>query len=137
MQTEFRQIVKQRANHVCEYCLALSQYAFHPFCVDHIIPISKEGAHSLDNLAFACQHCNNCKYNKYEHPDPLSGKIVRLYNPRKDKWSDHFVWDEDDAVIIGITSVGRATVSCLKMNRGEAVNLRAALKQYGVHPPKL
>jgi 5-methylcytosine-specific restriction endonuclease McrA len=137
MQMEIRKLVKDRANHICEYCLALSQYAFHPFCVDHIIPISKQGSHLPDNLAFACQHCNNCKYNKYEHPDPLTGKIIPLYNPRKSKWSDHFVWDEDDSVIVGITSIGRATVSCLKMNREEAVNLRAALKQYGVHPPKL
>lgn len=134
--TELRQFVRTRANHVCEYCLALSQFAFHPFCIDHIIPISKQGSDSVENLAFACQHCNNCKYDKYEHPDPLTGKIVPLYHPRKDKWHDHFVWDADDSVVIGVTPIGRATVSCLKINRKEAVNLRAALKQYGVHPPR-
>lgn len=67
---------------------------------------------------------------------PLTAIEVRLYHPRQDKWNDHFVWNEDQAVIIGISPVGRATISCLKINRKEAVNLRKALKAFGVHPSK-
>jgi HNH endonuclease len=133
--TEIRKTVKERANFVCEYCLALSQFSFHPFPVDHIIPLSKGGTNDLDNLALSCQHCNNCKYNKAEAIDPLTGNPAQLFNPRKDDWSKHFIWNDDYTFIIGITPVGRATVACLKMNREEARNLRAALYEFGVHPP--
>ena len=135
MRTEIRKLVKERANHLCEYCLALSHFSFHPFSVDHIIPLSQNGTDELNNLALACQHCNNCKYNKSRCTDHLTGNIVPLFHPRLENWADHFRWNEDYTKIIGITSVGRATVYCLKMNRQAAVNLREALRQFGVHPP--
>ncbi len=34
-------LVRERAKECCEYCMALSNYAFHPFSIDHIFPISK------------------------------------------------------------------------------------------------
>ena len=61
---------------------------------------------------------------------------VHLYHPRQDKWEEHFVWNEDKTIILGISPIGRGTISCLKINREEAVNLRKALKMFGVHPPK-
>lgn len=135
MTPEIRKLVKERANYLCEYCLALSKFSFHPFPIDHIIPVSQNGTDDPENLAYSCQHCNNCKYNRSKYADPLTRKIAPLYNPRLDTWLKHFVWNEDETIIIGITSVGRATVACLKMNRHEAVNLREALRQFGVHPP--
>jgi hypothetical protein len=106
-----------------------------PFPIDHIIPLSQNGTDNLDNLALACQHCNNCKYNKSVCADPLRGNVVSLFNPRLASWSDHFRWNEDYTMIIGTSATGRATVNCLKMNRQEAVNLRQALHFFGVHPP--
>lgn len=38
--------------------------------------------------------------------------------------------------IIGITAAGRATVVRLRLNRPGLVNLRAALRHFGVHPPE-
>ena len=135
LSSEIKNIVKERAQGSCEYCLAISAFAFHPFAIDHIIPIVKGGDNHLDNLAYACQHCNNCKYDKLEAPDPISKKVVALFNPRLDNWIIHFTWSEDYQYILGLTATGRATISCLKVNREEAVNLRAALYAYGVHPP--
>lgn len=128
--------VRKRAKNICEYCLALGDYAFHPFCIDHIIPISQGGAHDIENLAFSCQHCNNCKYNKSTALDPLNGQEVRLFNPRKDLWLDHFMWNTTQSKILGISSIGRVTVVCLKMNRKEAINLRKVLASFGIHPPR-
>lgn len=132
---ELRQLVRIRAKEICEYCLASSLYSFHPFSVDHVLPVSKGGKNEPDNLAFSCQYCNSSKYNKTDAVDLLTGNTVPLFNPRMDDWAEHFIWNDGFTLIIGITSVGRATVSCLKMNRENACNLRAALYQFGVHPP--
>ena len=128
--------VRERASGCCEYCMALSNYAFHPFSIDHIIAISKDDTNDADNLAWACFNCNGAKYNKVDCLDPLSNQIVSLYNPRQNTWSEHFVWNDSQTIIIGITPIGRATVNCLKVNRQGAVNLREALREFGVHPPK-
>ncbi len=130
-----KQLVRERAKDCCEYCLALSTFAFHPFAIEHIIPLIADGTNAVENLALACQHCNNCKYNKTTAFDPLSKETARLYHPREDEWTDHFMWSSDFLTIIGISAIGRATITCLKMNRVEAINLRAALSAYGVHPP--
>jgi hypothetical protein len=132
---ETKESVRKRAHNLCEYCLAIGDYAFHPFSVDHILPISEGGTNDLSNLALACQHCNNCKYNKRTGFDPLNQIEAELFHPRNDKWADHFMWNEDESFVIGISPKGRATVYRLKTNREEAVNLRKALRAFGVHPP--
>ena len=129
-----KQVAKRASNH-CEYCLANSEYAFHTFPIDHILPISLGGTDDLDNLAYSCQFCNNSKYNKIECIDPIRNEKVKLYNPRIDIWTDHFIWDQPKTSIIGISPIGRATVHCLKVNRPEAVNLREVLRRFGIHPP--
>ncbi len=134
---DLRVLVKGRAKGVCEYCLALSDYSFHPFAIDHIHPTSKGGKTTQDNLAFACQHCNNAKYNKITGIDPLNNTLSTLFHPRQQKWEDHFIWNSEKTIIIGISPVGRTTVQTMKMNRIEAINLRKALYEFGVHPPFL
>ncbi len=135
LSAELRRLVKLRANNNCEYCHAIGSFSFHPFPVEHIIPISKGGSEEDSNLANACQFCNGSKSDKIEALDPLTGLPVSLFNPRTQAWSENFVWSDDFTLIIGITPIGRATVNCLKMNREEAINLRAALRDFGVHPP--
>ncbi len=127
--------VRQRAGYCCEYCLALGRFAYSTFTIDHIIAISKGGTDDLDNLAWACSHCNNHKYNRLRCVDPLSKVEVPLFNPRKDDWSAHFIWNENQTIVVGVSAIGRATINCLKMNRQEAVNLRGVLRVFGVHPP--
>lgn len=133
--SELRKAVHDRARALCEYCLASSLYSSHPFPTDHIVSVSKDGETALENLALSCQHCNSSKHNKTEALDPMTGIMVRFFNPRADVWAEHFLWSEGFTVIVGITPIGRATVVCLKMNRREARNLREALHQFGVHPP--
>ena len=50
------------------------------------------------------------------------------------KWSDHFQWGEEEIRVIGLTSIGRATVQALHL---KLVNLRTVLKSIGEHPPKM
>lgn len=89
----------------------------------------------MDNLALACQGCNNHKYTKTDGYDPTSGEQVPLFHPRKHRWSKHFRWSDDFDLILGITPVGRATVDALNLNRIGLVNLRQVLYALGEHPP--
>lgn len=65
----------------------------------------------------------------------VTGRAIRLFHPRKDRWRDHFAWSPDFASIEGLTEIGRATVEALKLNREGLVNIRRALLLVGAHPP--
>jgi len=86
----------------------------------------------LENLAFACQECNNRKYAAVEAIDPIDGSVVPLFNPRRDAWRDHFEWSDDRLRIIGQTPTGRATIGRLQLNRPGVVNLRRVLLDAGI-----
>lgn len=130
-----RSKIASRANHLCEYCKCPRAYSPSPFDVEHIIPVSQSGDSTLENLAFSCHGCNTHKYNKVQAVDPVDQTLVELFHPRKDKWSDHFAWDEEGLYIIGTTVTGRATVEALQLNRVSLVNLRTLLQLVGEHPP--
>lgn len=132
-----REQVKERAKGCCEYCHSSSQFAPDAFSVEHIIPRAKGGKTRLDNLALACQGCNNHKYIKTEALDLVSGERVRLFNPRKQRWGDHFAWSDDFLYVEGLTAVGRATIAALHMNRAGLVNLCRVLCLVDEHPPKI
>ncbi len=73
------------------------------FAIDHIIPQSVQGStDEPSNLALACQRCNGYLYNFTTGIDPETGKITPLFNPRKQKWSEHFIWSIDGLKITGI-----------------------------------
>lgn len=130
-----RRAVAERAVGCCEYCRSQARFAMQPFSVEHIEPRSRGGKTTLDNLALAFQGCNNHKYTKTEGNDPVTGDIVPLYHPRRQRWRDHFAWNEDFTLIIGLTPAGRATVETLRLNREGLVNLRRILYAMGEHPP--
>jgi hypothetical protein len=85
----------ERAQGCCEYCQSQMSYATQSFVFEHIIPVSRDGKTALDNRALACGGCNGHKYNKAEALDSVDGKLVPLYNPRRQRWPGHFAWDED------------------------------------------
>ncbi|MEQ9358017.1 HNH endonuclease [Coleofasciculus chthonoplastes] len=126
--------VRQRANLLCEYCHASEQWQYVTFTIEHIIPLAKNGADTLDNLALACFHCNRKKSDRMTAIDPQSEAEVPLFNPRQDNWSNHFIWSADGLFIIGLTPVGRTTVTALALNRERVINIRAADKAVGRHP---
>ena len=70
-----------------------------------------------------------------EAADLLTGDMVPLYNPRTNNWDEHFSWSADGAKIVGLTSVGRATVVALKLNNEVAVEVRRRSPKGKSHPP--
>lgn len=128
--------IKELAQGRCEYCKCPAAFSPDSFQMDHIIPGSLGGSSELDNLAYSCGGCNGHKHNKTHHLDPLSGKLFRLFHPRQHNWAEHFSWSEDDLLITGITSIGRASIELLQLNRSSNINLRKLLKMADLHPPK-
>jgi HNH endonuclease len=130
-----REAVRLRARGICEYCRSQERFATQTFGIEHIVPVQAGGSHDMDNLALACQGCNNHKYTKRVAIDPVTGELVSLFHPRRDRWRDHFIWTHDYTRILGLTPTGRATVEALRLNRNGLVNLRHALFWCGEHPP--
>jgi len=59
--TNLRQLIIQRANHLCEYCLIHDEHTYWGCHIDHIISEKHNGATDADNLAYACPFCNRNK----------------------------------------------------------------------------
>ena len=130
-----RSKIVKRARGCCEYCRSQAKFGMQSFSIEHIVPNSKGGKSDENNLALACQGCNNRKYTKIEGIDPVTGEKVALFNPRTQKWQEHFAWNGDFTFIIGITPTGRVTVEEIGLNREGLVNLRRILYEAAEHPP--
>jgi hypothetical protein len=135
MTKAIKEAVKGRAKNCCEYCLCQADFSSDTFAIEHIIPLAKGGDNDLANLAFSCQGCNNHKFTATHAIDIATGETVPLYNPRLDIWENHFQWSENYTEIIGISPIGRVTVTRLQLNRQGLINLRQVFVQVGLHPP--
>ena len=132
---KLQRLVKERALGYCEYCVCPESHSTQSHSNEHITPEVAGGPATEDNLALACQGCNNKKYNKTHAIDPVSGETVPLFHPRKDDWHEHFAWNPDCLTLIGLTPTGRATIEALDLNRAGVINLRRMLFREGLHPP--
>ncbi len=94
----------------CVYCQTAIENTGQPLTVDHITPQAHGGQNDFDNLCLACRRCNEYKGSATSAPDPLTGKETVLFHPRRQRWQDHFAWDETGCRILGLSPCGRATV---------------------------
>lgn len=122
--------VRRRAHFCCEYCQFPERFAELRFQVDHIVPQQHGGPTVSANLAWSCLRCNKHKGPNLSGIDPATGQVVRLFHPRNDRWVEHFVWNQ--AKLVGLTPVGRATVNVLQINSPDAALVREALLDEGV-----
>ncbi len=113
MDSELDRFVRGRGRHACEYCLMPQAIRRLKFPIDHIRSRQHGGTTIAENLALCCGRCNLHKGPNVAGIDPESGKVTRLFNPRKDYWSRHFRWSGVEAV--GLTSIGRTTVYVLAL----------------------
>lgn len=126
--------IRTSAGNRCGYCRSLQMYVLGLLEIEHI-PKAKDGTDDEKNLWLACRLCNNYKGTQTDARDPLTNKKVKLFNPRKQKWSKHFEWSLDGAQIIGTTAIGRATVIALQLNNIISVTVRQQWVLAGWHPP--
>lgn len=133
--SELRARLRQDARERCGYCLSAQKYVLGPLEVEHIVPKALGGRDAEENLWLACRLCNNHKGIQIDALDPVTGQRVDLFNPRRQRWSDHFSWSDDGTQIIGQTACGRATVIALQLNNVIAVMVRREWVAAGWHPP--
>lgn len=119
----------------CAYCQTSEANSGIPLSFDHIQPRAKGGLSILENLCQACRPCNEHKSDQTEAIDPLSNRIVTLFNPRGHHWADHFTWDATGIHILGLTAIGRATIIALDMNNATIKPARRRWVAAGWHPP--
>jgi hypothetical protein len=129
--------VRAAARDRCGYCLSPQRLVMARLQVDHIIPVACGGSDDEGNLWLSCPICNDHKSDKTHAPDTETGATVPLFNPRTQRWPDHFRWAEDGIRIIGLTPTGRATVAALRLSDDpDALTVRGYWVQAGWHPPK-
>lgn len=127
-----RRQIAQRAGDKCEYCLTPEWILLAGCEVDHVISRKHGGITDQSNLAFACARCNRAKGSDIGSSVPATGQYCRLFNPRIDRWIEHFFLEGSH--IVGRTDVAQVTIKTLRLNDQERVVERELLQQIGEYP---
>lgn len=130
MANPHREAVAERARRRCEYCHFPERYSELRFVCDHIVARKHGGSNEIGNLAFCCPHCNSHKLDNIAGLDADDENPVRLFNRRRDNWSEHFRWEK--AMLVGVTAIGRTTVKVLQINHPSRMRTRLALLTEGL-----
>jgi hypothetical protein len=134
MKRAVRDFVRRRAGHRCEYCqLHESDQPLLSFHIEHVIPKKHHGDDDPKNLAWSCLECNLGKSSNLSGRDLVTGRVAALFNPRRQRWSRHFVWQ--GPWLAGRTICGRVTVDVLNVNATHRIDLRQLLILAGIFPP--
>lgn len=75
-----RRAVFARDGHRCQYCGSTAEN------IDHIIPKSKGGTHTWENVVAACRPCNTRKEDRYLHETGLTLRRMPTA-PRERAWA--------------------------------------------------
>src|ERR1700688_3758399 len=103
MHKELEELVWSRAQSRCEYCLMPQVFSQLSFEIDHIIACKHGGRTLSTNLALSCFYDNSFKGSNLSGLDPRTGKLTRLFHPRRHAWDRHFCWD--GPLLIGRTAI--------------------------------
>ncbi|MGO9257622.1 MAG: HNH endonuclease [Bryobacteraceae bacterium] len=103
-----------------------------PHQVDRVVSRKHGGSSLAGNLAYACVLCNRHKGSDVASIDLSTGEIVRLFHPRRDRWTDRF--RPDGEFIEARTEVGVATARLLRLNAAERIAERRLLRSLGSYP---
>ena len=133
---KIRQQVWAEAGYRCEYCRTSARLIGMPLTIDHIKPQSEGGGDDRENLAASCYRCNEFKGAKTHAIDPGTGELAPIFNPRLQKWSEHFSWANGGTYIVGLTPSGRSTALALHFNNEYAVETRSLWIALDLHPPQ-
>jgi hypothetical protein len=126
---QLRREIRARAGGRCEYCLMDEAWLVWGCEVDHILSRKHGGTTELSNLALSCARCNRAKGTDIGSVHPESEELIRLFNPRRDRWDEHF--RIDGPRIVGLTLIGQVTATLLQFNHVERLLERELLQQAG------
>ncbi len=132
---ELRRQIREDSGARCGYCHAPEAFLGMPLDIDHLIPETLGGATIRENFWLACSRCNDFKGDRVQASDPLTSESAPLFNPRTQRWIEHFSWSAAGERILGRTLIGRATVEALRLNNGFIVAARQFWVEAGRWPP--
>jgi HNH endonuclease len=132
---ELQRRIRTHFGYCCAYCRTAEALTATTFEFEHIVPRSGGGATTFENLCLACPSCNRYKTVRQTGFDLATQQDVALFHPHCQSWLDHFAWDADKTLLIGLTPVGRVTIALLKMNRPQLIRIRKMWVKMGEHPP--
>lgn len=127
-----RRLVVERANHLCEYCLIHENDTYFGCEVDHIISEKHHGPTTEENLAYACLYCNRNKGSDIGSIIWETGEFRRFYNPRQDRWAEHFKLD--GAMLVPLTEIAQVTAQILELNHTDRIVERSEMQAQGIYP---
>jgi hypothetical protein len=127
-----RESIRIRAHRRCEYCLLHEEDSWETHQPDHIFARKHRGLTVAENLAWTCAVCNRQKGSDIASFDIGTERIVRLFHPRRERWTRHFRLSEGR--ISPRTAVGRVTEFLLQLNRPDRVRVRQILARKGLYP---
>jgi hypothetical protein len=129
---ELKGMVAKRAGYRCEYCRLPERDSLLKFHVEHIRSSKHSGSGDFENLAYSCPDCNHYKgtdLGTYLDEDEI---FTRFFNPRKDKWFDHFKALE--GVLYAQNDVGEATIRIFQINNPDRVEIRQLFSDEDLYP---
>src|SRR4051812_31045344 len=97
LESQIRFLAEKR----CEYCHIPESPVRLEHVLDHVIARQHGGMTELENLALCCGRCNAHKGPNLAGIDGESGRMARLFHPRRDNWKHHFRYD--GAILVGLT----------------------------------
>lgn len=127
--------MREDASSRCGYCHTPEAYIGMPLEFDHLHPEALGGPTERANLWLACTRCNDFKGDRIDGIDPETGEGVSLFNPRTQRWAEHFAWSAGGTHILGLTPMGRATIVTLRLNNEFIVVTRQFWVEAGWWPP--
>jgi hypothetical protein len=80
-----RKNVIWRDKNLCQYCG--NKFSFHELTMDHVIPKSRGGDKSWENIVACCKKCNTKKSNK----TPEEARMPLIKKPSVPRWSIQFL----------------------------------------------
>lgn len=126
-----RRQITEAADNCCEYCCVPRAVAFASYHIDHIISEKQGGETVFSNLALACRLCNLSKGSSIAAWHEYQEILIRLYNPRKDSWHNHFQF-RPSGLIVPRTEIGQGTIKVLNLNDVNRVQARGVFLDVGI-----
>jgi HNH endonuclease len=92
---KIREQVLERDKYICQTCLNVTER----LAAHHVIPRSKNGSDSLDNLTTVCNTCHGLiEIAKKFNNEPIETTVIRIYQSTKEKletlYMGKFSYDE-------------------------------------------
>ncbi|MEL7163270.1 MAG: HNH endonuclease, partial [Bacteroidota bacterium] len=78
-----------------------------------------------------CRLCNLSKGSSIAAYHEYKDALIRLFNPRKDRWTAHFYF-RPSGVIVPCTEIGQGTIKVLNLNDVQRTDARRLFLARGI-----